>query len=355
MHGAAQEVELGVPADDYGRSSKAKTAAHAVSLVRYEWWFHGCALWRQAASSGADEAAPAVMRGAPMPLEDLMPTVMRWATATEALAALGAELSLQQPGAEAPPEIVGALQAVSSAAGIADLGELPPPQRAIVLALIRMYLHQATDLLEHADRAPGWTFTDPAILDGWGKGSAMVPALIASSHPDLAGVTSFLDVGTGVGLLAVAAASVWPSAAIVGIDPWDAALERARANVTDAGLDDRVTLRRQDLAALDDVDAFDCVWIPTFFLTEPDLEAGLAGVGRSLRAGGWVVLGRMRPPPDPLAEATALLRTIRGGGANLDPQRSVELLEAAGFEQVQTAQPPGPAPLEFVLGQQPAA
>jgi tRNA1(Val) A37 N6-methylase TrmN6 len=68
----------------------------------------------------------------------------------------------------------------------------------------------------------------------------MIPALIATAYPDLVNVRSFLDVGTGVGLLAVAAARVWPAATIVGIDPWEPSLERARANVAQAGLDGRM-------------------------------------------------------------------------------------------------------------------
>jgi SAM-dependent methyltransferase len=224
----------------------------------------------------------------------------------------------------------------------------------MLLGVIRMYLHQAVDVVEQPDRA-GWTFTDPAILDGWGRGSAMVPSLIASAHPDLSQVTSFLDVGTGVGLLAVAAAHVWPAATIVGIDPWEVSLERARSNVARAGLEDRITLRRQELADIDETSAYDCAWIPTFFLTEADLEQGLAAVARAMRPGGWIALGRPRPTPDPLAEATAALRWIRGGGCTLDAKRAVELLEHAGCTAVHAAQPAGPAPLELVLGQRPAA
>jgi hypothetical protein len=61
-----------------------------------------------------------------MSFENVMATVMRWATATEALAALGAALAVQQSAVKAHPEIVGALQAVSTAADITDLDELPP-------------------------------------------------------------------------------------------------------------------------------------------------------------------------------------------------------------------------------------
>jgi SAM-dependent methyltransferase len=288
-----------------------------------------------------------------MSFEDVMATVMRWATTTEALAAVGAELALAQPGAEAPPEITTALRTVSTAAGLEDIRELPPPQQAIVLAVIRLYLRQSADMLDDPGRAAGWSYTDPVILDGWGRGSALVAPAIATAHPDLAHVTSFLDVGAGVGLLAVAAASVWPEATIVGVDPWGPSLERAQTNVTQAGLDDRITLRQQPVGELEDVDAFDCAWVPTFFVAEPELEQAMSPLVRAMRPGGWIVLGRMRPIPDPLAEAVASLRTLRGGGANIDTKRAIDLLESAGCGSVHAAPPNGPAPLEFVLGQRP--
>jgi SAM-dependent methyltransferase len=286
-----------------------------------------------------------------MSFEDVMAAVMRWTTATEALAALGAELSLAQTGESPPPEIADALRAVSMAAGLPAIEDLDPQQRAIALGVIHLYVHQALDMLEAPGRAPGWTFTDPVILDGWGRGSTMVPAVIAGAHPDLADVTSFLDVGTGVGLLAVAASTIWPSAQIVGIDPWTPSLVRAKDNVAQAGLGDRITLRQQDAAELDDIDTYDCIWVPTFFLTEPVLERALPPLYRALRPGGWLVLGRFRPPPDPLAGSTATLRTIRGGGCDLDSKRAVELLEQVGCRSVEVVQPSLPMPLELIIGQ----
>jgi SAM-dependent methyltransferase len=247
--------------------------------------------------------------------------------------------------------VTGSLQAVSAAAGLPDLGELPPPQREMLIGLIRMGLHQAADLVDEPGRPPGWTFTDPAILQGWGRGSAMVPAALAAAAPELAGVRSFLDVGTGVGLLAVAAAGVWPQAAVVGIDIWNPALDAAAASVRAAGLADRITIREQDVTALDDVDAYDCAWFPTFFVTEAVFEAAMPRLCRAVRPGGWLVLGRMAPPPDPLAQATFALRTIRGGGAEFDTKRLITSLETAGCTAVRVLPHQGSAPLEYVIGQ----
>jgi SAM-dependent methyltransferase len=288
-----------------------------------------------------------------MSFEDVMTVLSRWLTATEALAAAGAELTLKQAPEPGHPAVVDALQAVSAAAGLTGLDELTGPQRQMVTGLIRMGLHQASDLLDDPGRPPGWTFTDPAILQGWGRGSAVVPAALAAAVPELAGVRSFLDVGSGIGLLAIAAAGVWPRATVVGIDVWGPSLEAAAANVLAAGLGDRITLRDQDVVAFDDADAYDCAWFPTFFVTEPVLEAAMPRLYRALRPGGWLVLGRMAPAPDRLAQAVSTLRTIRGGGADFDAKRLVTALEAVGCTAVRVLPRQGPAPMEYVIGQRP--
>jgi SAM-dependent methyltransferase len=299
------------------------------------------------------DARDGANQGGPMPFEDIITTVGRWLVATEALAAVGAELTLMQAAKPGHPDVAGALQAVSAAAGLADLGELPPPQREMLIGLIRMGLHQAADLLDDPGRPPGWTFTDPAILQGWGRGSAVVPGSLASAAPELADVRSFLDVGTGIGLLAIAAARVWPQATTVGIDIWGPALEAAAANVRAAGLDNRITIRDQDVTTLDDTGAYDCVWFPTFFVTEAVLGAAMPRLYRAARPGGSLVLGRMAPPPDPLAQATSALRTIRGGGAEFDAKRLVAALETVGCVAVRVLPRQGPVPLEYVIGQRP--
>jgi SAM-dependent methyltransferase len=288
-----------------------------------------------------------------MSFEQVMGTIQGMSAAVDTLAAIGAELSLKTSGTQADPSIESALARVLEAAGVPDLDELAPPQQAMALALIRTFFAQAADLLAEPTRTPGWTFTDPDVLDGYGRGSMMVPMRLAA-EPELANVSSFLDVGAGVGLLAVSATNVWPDASVVGIDVWEPSLERARANVGAAGLDDRITLRNQDLIALDDADAYDCAWIPTFFLPEDVLKTGLARTLRAVRPGGWAVLGVFLTPPDPVAASTTALKTIRGGGCVLDLDRAAELLTDAGFVNVHPLERTMPMPLGFVIGQRPA-
>jgi predicted O-methyltransferase YrrM len=287
-----------------------------------------------------------------MSFEDVMTAVSRWMVATEALAALGAELTLAQAGEPGHPDVARMLRAVSAAAELPSVEQLAPPQREMVAGLIRMCLRQAQDLIDDPGRAPGWTFTEPDILAGWGRGSMVVPGALASA-PELAGIRSFLDVGTGIGLLAIAAARAWPEARVTGIDVWEPALRIAAENISSACLGDRVTLRCQDVAELADESSYDCAWFPTFFVDEPVLDAAVPRLVRSLRPGGWLVLGRMAPPRDPLAEAASALRTVRAGGRDFHAKRLAAALQDAGCAAVRTLPRSGPAPLEYVIGQRP--
>lgn len=288
-----------------------------------------------------------------MAFEEIMSKVMPWTVATAALAALGGELALQESGA-GDPRVIEGLQAVSRAAGIEGLAALTPQERGALVGVVRSTLRQATDLLDHADRDPGWTFTDPDILDGWGRGSAMVPTMLRNIAPEIGEVTSLLDIGTGVGLLAVSAATAWPQASVVGIDVWEPSLARARANVARAGLEDRITLRTQDLHDLDDVESYDCVWFPTFFFSEGVVAKALEAIVRATKPGGWIVLGRLLPVPDPLGAATLALRTVISGGENISPERTAAFLTDIGCVDVRDVRAPVPVPMSFTIGKRPA-
>ena len=130
-------------------------------------------------------------------------------------------------------------------------------------------------------------------------------------------------------------------------------MKSARENVRGAGLEDRITIRNQDVTALDDVDTYDLAWVPTFFLPETVLTTLLPKIVRSLRPGGWVALGMFATAPNPLSEAITDLRTIRGGGCVLGPERGTELLGQAGCSTIRVLDRTGPAPAEFVIGRRP--
>jgi predicted O-methyltransferase YrrM len=187
------------------------------------------------------------------------------------------------------------------------------------------------------------------VLEGQGRGSMIIPSLLAQTG-EFGDVTELLDVGTGVGWLAVGAAQVWPNSTVVGIDVWPPALERARHNVASAGFADRIEIRDQEVTALADRDRYDLAWVPAFFLRREVIPAAFVRILTATRAGGQIVVARYDPPPEPLASAALRLRTIRDGGSWLETAELVDLLTAAGWADVHEVPKPGPVPLGFVAG-----
>lgn len=70
---------------------------------------------------------------------------------------------------------------------------------------------------------------------------------LASVVPDPDSITSVLDLCTGSGCLAILAALTYPNAIVDAVDLSPDALAVAARNVTDYGLEDRITLQQSDL------------------------------------------------------------------------------------------------------------
>ncbi len=281
------------------------------------------------------------------------------APAVGALAAIGAALRLRRDGAAAPAVVQQRLDEALAALDAPPLDGLDAGQTARLCDLVGMILRHALELLDNPARPPGWNHTDPALLEAQGGGSRMVVhriAAAAETRPELAALLgrpgAFLDVGTGVGWLAIEAARVWPALRVVAIDIWEPALARARRNVAASGLEGRIEVRAQDAAALPERAAFSLAWVPAPFFTAAALARALARVRAALAPGAWVVCGLETPPEEPLARALSLLRLVRGGGELGMPADVASHLTAAGFASVETV-PAGP--LTFVLGRAPAA
>jgi SAM-dependent methyltransferase len=276
------------------------------------------------------------------PLED---TIRELAGSAEALAAVGAALRLRLGHERADPAVMGALDDVIDALGLREAVESKPAaELEAALAPIRALAVQATDLLNDPWRAPGWSYTDIDLLESQGRTSATFAAIFESAvAPGLAGLSErlaapgavFLDVGVGVAGLAVAMCRTWPELRVIGIDPWEPALELARRNAASAGLSDRIELRHQRLEDLADSDSVDLCWLAAPFLPRSALAAGLQRVAEALRPGGWAVIGTYRGGDD-LASALAKLRTARSGGATLSAAQAEALLGAAGLADVAT-------------------
>lgn len=178
--------------------------------------------------------------------------IRRLNTSVEAFAALGAELRLRGEGHDGDPVVRDLLRRVVHEIDPQLLDGVDANQAATALGIIQAFFRQATDLLENPARAPGWIYDDPVVLQAQGQGSRVVIRAIeavAAQRPPLRDVLqspgAFLDVGTGVGWLAIEAARSWPALAVVGIDPWDPSLTLARTNLATSGATGRIEFRAQ--------------------------------------------------------------------------------------------------------------
>jgi len=293
-----------------------------------------------------------------MSFESLLAGIQRLSVSVEALAAVGAELRLQQQGLDGDPRVRLLLNQVVRAVDPQLLENFEINQQAAALALIQAIFRQALDLLENPARAPGWTYTDPEILQSQGRVSRLIVRGIetmAAQLPDLSDALqrpgAFLDVGTGTGWLALEAARSWPALRVVGIDPWKPALTLARKNLAASGLVERVEFRLQSVELLQEKAAFSLAWLPGPFIAAELADRALEPVHRALVPGGWLIFGFNPPLPGPLAEALASLRIVRSGGHPWTAKEVEENLRTNGFDQIQVYSPA--PPILFVVGRSP--
>jgi 2-polyprenyl-3-methyl-5-hydroxy-6-metoxy-1,4-benzoquinol methylase len=277
----------------------------------------------------------------------------RLVTQAEALAALVARLKLDATGEPGDPDVTAQLDRVLYLIGATDLcADLDERERTTVIGHVTTMLRQAMDLIDDPVRPGGWYYTNPQILQGQGASSVIVAQLIAG-----AGIgrhdARILDVGTGVGALAVAFCQAFPDSTVVGIDTWELSLELAHQNVAAAGLGARITLRRTPIDAFEDDEGFDLVWMPVIFLSRAILEDAVARAVAAMRPGAHIVLGRYAGSDDALVGALGDLRTARSGGALLNPSDTRALLEGAGLVDVREIDRTWPAPIELTAGRRP--
>ncbi|MCW3037449.1 MAG: hypothetical protein JWM17_2761 [Actinobacteria bacterium] len=232
---------------------------------------------------------------------------------------------------------------------------------------LRSTMLQSAHLVEqsHHGSVPlgGWEqYSDPELLEAQGMRSAEpVGMLVTRLVPMLEGLearlrspgASLLDVGTGVGRLAIEMCRHFPDLRVVGIDPYATPLELARRNVAEAGLEGRIELRPQRVEDLGDDQQFDLAWVPVMFLP-PDVAArGLERVHTALRPDGWALAGSMTDDGDGLQPAVLRLMAHLFGSGRLLPDQAADMLRAAGYDNVGVLPPTAGVAIRLILGQRP--
>jgi SAM-dependent methyltransferase len=210
--------------------------------------------------------------------------------------------------------------------------------------------------------AHGWRYADPALLQAWGMRSVeSVPIWAERLFPSLDGLcaalaaptATFLDVGTGVGRLAIAMCEQFPALRVVGLDPFETALALARSNVAEAGLADRIELRPQLVQQLADENCYDLAWVPVMFLPADVAARGLHRVHTALRPGGWAVLGSLAAQGDGLQPAVLRLVSLLFGSGRLFADDAAAMLRAAAYECIQVLPAAPGVPIRMIVGRRP--
>jgi predicted O-methyltransferase YrrM len=248
------------------------------------------------------------------------------------------------------------------APGLAPL--LGSEAKEVLLAQLRSVDLQSRRLIDGARRGgltPGWQHTDPELLEAQGRsGKGAIPAMVQAIRqvPELAArlgqpSASFLDVGVGVGVIAIELCRAFPALRVVGLEPAPAPLAQARRNVAAAQLADRIELRQQGVQELQDSEAFDLAYVAQVFIPDGVFEAGLARVWRALRPGGWLNMPAISATGDDLEAALSRLRNLLWGGGVRLPEQVAERARATGFTGVQVVTARG-GTFRAIVGQRPA-
>ena len=291
-----------------------------------------------------------------MDFQTLQAEVLRLGGSVQALAAIGAALRLRQANEQSHPAVQASLLGAVDALLPGGLDGLDQQQVSAALALVTLGFEDAMELFQNPARPPAWVIRDPAMLQAQGQASRQNFRKIlelASDRPRLAVTLTgrFLDVGTGVGAIALEAVEQCPSLNVVGLDIWEPALAIARANIAASPHASRIEVRSQDVTQLDESAAYSLAWLPAPFLSAPAAEMALDRLAVALAAGGYLVVGTYALPTDQTAAALAALRIVRSGGHVWDSAALEQQLRVRGFVDVETC--PGPAVVTFVIGRRP--
>jgi precorrin-6B methylase 2 len=248
----------------------------------------------------------------------------------------------------------------------ADKGLLPfvtPPRKAFFLGNLKSNYFESRNLIDSAKESEtelGWSFTEPEILQSMGRAAFRLgDSIFREVVPSLGDLASrlqkpsakFLDVGTGMGGIAIVACSFLPNLHAVGLEPQDAPLTEARQNITTVGLADQIELRKERVEDMTDQDMFDLVYFPQAFMSDDVVKLGLQNIWKALRPSGWLIVQTIAVPGMELPAALSRLRdTLMGGDARV-PSQVEAMLSDAGFTSISTIPSSIVATFNFVAGQ----
>ncbi len=296
------------------------------------------------------------------PARVLLSRAVELGAQVDALAALVAHLRVETEDLPADPAVRSLLNQIADhLLDGTSVATLPPQGATAAVGLAGTFLRQAAELIDNPGRSGGWDQVDIALLQSIGRLSGAIADAVVVAEGHLDGLAeglgrpggSFLDVGTGVGWLAISMARQHPQLRVVGIDVFEPALALAADNVRAEGLTERVEFRREDAQELSPEEGFDAIWLPMPFLPAEIVPQVMRAAAGAVRPGGWVLPGTFTGPPTPLAQLLTDLRTVRSGGHPWSDEELLALLTDAGLDDAQEVPRTWPAPARLFAARRP--
>jgi hypothetical protein len=230
------------------------------------------------------------------------------------------------------------------------LVEVTGGNRAQLAAQAATGIVQSASLLAGAN---AWTSQNDEAILAQGVASAQgAQAFKAFAVPIMEGLGELLsgsspmmlDVGVGVGAMAVAYCEAFPNLQVIGIDVFPRALQLARNLIDKAGMTGRIELREQDVAQLEERDTFCLGWLPAPFVPRAAIETGLQRMVDALIPGGWLMVGHGKFADGGLSSALTRFQTVAFGGTAINAAEAQDLLRRVRLDHVATLPTPEGAP-----------
>jgi SAM-dependent methyltransferase len=288
--------------------------------------------------------------------DDVIGVANRMIAAVDTASALAIALGARARGETLPDQLGQIIDSI--AAAVVDLDAVPSPLAGSLGSLLSSMIAQDAAFVANPVGATRWQFDDPMVLRTQGRASAAFAPLLRDQVVSrnevlaarLAAGGGILDVGVGVAALATELARVFPGARVTGIDVREPSLALARGEIAAAGLDDRVDVKLQDVAALDDVEHYDLVWFAAPFIPDAVFDAGLRRCRAATRDGGVIAMV-CYGGTDALTSALADLRTLRSGGPVLSDDAAIERVHRAGYAHTELLRVDIGLPARLFVGQ----
>lgn len=275
-----------------------------------------------------------------MDFQTFMADLGRLGVAANGLGALAAALRLRASSEQAAPDIDIALRHAIGAMLRDSLETLSDDEVATALNYAAFHIEEARELMRFPARPPVWQIDDPDVLQTMGDLSRALPRRIlafALSRPLLAKAAAgrFLDIGTGVGAIALEAAARCATLQVVGLDIWEPSLQLARANVSASPFADRIEIRNQSIVDLDEKSAYTLAFIAAPFMSREIVEIALERLSAAIVPDGYIVISIYTPQHDEVSGALTILRRVRGGGHPWTVEGITDAINTAGFIDVE--------------------